>query len=204
MGPEGDAGYQERKEGGAPGSGFRAAAMTRLRRRLADRFARWCYSGASWRPSETASFVMRIVDRQFILSSFKAARVSVRQDRARRPLRAYLYGFIAEVHAGNARRHQRAAARLVETGLAAGFGALACAGAESHPPAGLATLMASSGWGSGVKVWIASFAAASDWASSRLTISSRLRAESASPCAAARLNHLQDSARFCSTPMPRA
>jgi len=45
-----------------------------------------------------------------------------------------------------------AAVRLVETGLAAGFAVFACAGAESHPPAGLATLMASSGWGSGVKV----------------------------------------------------
>src|SRR5216683_8349253 len=100
--------------------------------------------------------------------------------------------------------HPRAAARLIETGFAAGFAVLACAGALSHPPAGLATLMASSGWGSGVKVWIASLAAASDWGSSRLAISSRLRAESASPCAAARLNHLKDSARFCSTPIPRA
>src|SRR5712671_5567837 len=96
------------------------------------------------------------------------------------------------------------AARLIETGFAAGFAVLACVGAESHPPAGLATLMASSGWGSGVKVWIASFAAASDWGSSRLAISSRFRTESASPWAAARLNHLKDSARFCSTPMPRA
>src|SRR5260370_30556746 len=60
--------------------------------------------------------------------------------------------------------HPRAVARLTETGFAAGFAVLACAGAESHPPAGLATLMASSGCGSGVKVWIASLAAASDWA----------------------------------------
>src|SRR5258706_4146522 len=96
------------------------------------------------------------------------------------------------------------AARLIETGFAAGFAVTACAGAESHPPAGLATLTASSGWGSGVKVWIASCAAASDWASRRLAISSRFRADSASPCAAARLDHLQDSAGVCSTPMPRA
>ena len=94
-------------------------------------------------------------------------------------------------------RQCAAEARLVETGLAAGFAAEAWTGAESHPPAGLATLTASSGCGSAVKVWIASLAAASDWASSRLAISSRLRAESASPCAAARLNHLKDSARFC-------
>src|SRR5215218_6294218 len=88
--------------------------------------------------------------------------------------------------------------------LGGGLAGLACAGAGSQPPAGVATLTAASGCGSGVKVWIASLAAASDWASRRLAISSRLRPESASPCAAARLNHLKDSARFCSTPMPRA
>src|SRR3954454_7585027 len=98
-----------------------------------------------------------------------------------------------------------AAARLGATGLAAGFAVVvAAAGALSQPPDGVATLMASSGCGSGVKVWIASLAAASDWASRRLAISSRLRPASASPWAAARLNHLKDSARFCSTPMPRA
>src|ERR1700690_3515253 len=122
--------------------------------------------------------------------------------------RLYLYVFIAEVHAGDGGvgpPYQCAAAvRLVETGFAAGFAVEVCAGTESHPPAGLATLMASSGWGSGVKAWIASFAAASDWASSRFAISSRLRPASASPWAAARLNHLKDSARFWSTPMPRA
>src|SRR5207244_6543051 len=59
-----------------------------------------------------------------------------------------------------------AAARLGATGLAAGFAVVvACAGALSQPPAGAATLIASSGCGSGVKVWIASLAAASDWAS---------------------------------------
>src|SRR5205823_7136544 len=94
-------------------------------------------------------------------------------------------------------------ARLVETGLAGGF-VLACAGALSHPPAGAATLTTSSGCDSTVKVWIASLAAASDWASRRLAISSRLRVASASPWAAARLNHLKDPARFCSTPMPPA
>src|ERR1700730_12254962 len=96
------------------------------------------------------------------------------------------------------------AARLVETDFAAGFAAAAGCGAVSHPPAGVAALTASSGWGSAVNVWIASLAAASDWASRRFAISSRLRPASASPCAAARLNHLKDSARFCSTPMPRA
>src|SRR6478735_5424770 len=71
------------------------------------------------------------------------------------------------------------AARLLAIGLTADFAGAACAGAESHPPAGAATLTASSGWGSGVKVWIASLAAASDWASRRLAISSRFRADSA-------------------------
>ena len=65
---------------------------------------------------------------------------------------------------------------MAETGLAADLAALACAvaGAESHPPAGVATLTASSGWGSGVKVWIASLAAASDWGSSRQGEDSRI------------------------------
>ena len=92
----------------------------------------------------------------------------------------------------------------MEAGLARALPNWPAPGAASHPPAGVATLTASSGWGSGVKVWIASFAAASDCGSSRLATSSRLRPASASPCAAARLNHLKDSARFCSTPMPRA
>jgi len=39
--------------------------------------------------------------------------------------------------------------------IAAGFAVVACTGLESQPPAGVATLVASSGWGSGVKVWIA-------------------------------------------------
>jgi len=84
---------------------------------------------------------------------------------------------------GRCQRQSLAAARLVAAGLAAGLVAAAGAGAGSQPPAGAATLMAASGCGSGVKVWIASLAAASDWASRRLAISSRLRPESASPWA---------------------
>src|SRR5579864_7415132 len=101
-------------------------------------------------------------------------------------------------------RQCAAAVRLLATGLTAGLTGLACTGAESQPPAGEATLMASSGWGSGANVWIASLAAASDCGSRRLAMSSRLRPASVSPWAAARLNHLKDSARFWSTPMPRA
>src|SRR5579872_1473596 len=82
-----------------------------------------------------------------------------------------------------------AAARFVAAGLVAGFDADG-AGAASQPPGGVETLTASSGCGSAMKVCTASFAAASDWASRRLAISSRLWPESASPCAAARLNHL--------------
>src|SRR5580704_6144636 len=103
---------------------------------------------------------------------------------------------------GGVSREDYRDARLLNAGLAAGFAA--APDATSQPPCGVATLMASSGCGSAVKVWIASLAAASDWASRRLAISSRLWPASASPCAAARLNHLKDSARFCSTPMPRA
>ncbi len=40
---------------------------------------------------------------------------------------------------------QRAAARLIGIGFAAGFAVMAGAGVLSHPPAGLATLTASSG-----------------------------------------------------------
>jgi len=99
---------------------------------------------------------------------------------------------------------QRAAARCF-AGLAAGLTAcFGAAGAASQPPAGPATLIASSGCGSGVKVWIASLAAACDCGSRRFETSSRLRVASESPWAAARLNHLNDSARFCSTPIPRA
>src|SRR4029079_11031415 len=77
---------------------------------------------------------------------------------------------------------------LLATGFVAGF-ALAC-GALSQPPFGAATLTASSGCGSALKVWIASLAAASDCGSSRLATSSRLVAASAPPWAAARVNHL--------------
>src|SRR5438477_11621281 len=77
-------------------------------------------------------------------------------------------------------------ARLVETGLAGGF-VLACAGALSHPPAGPATLTASSGCDSTAKVWTASLAPASDWASRRLAIASRLRDAASSPWAVVRL-----------------
>ena len=72
--------------------------------------------------------------------------------------RACLHGFVDEVYDGGAAgsRQCAAAVRLAGTGLAAAFGAAACTGALSHPPAGVATLMASSGCGSGVKVWIAS------------------------------------------------
>src|SRR5204862_2369216 len=84
------------------------------------------------------------------------------------------------------RRDQIAAAvRRVEAGFAAGF-AVACIGAASQPPAGLAALTASSGWPSGVKVWIASSAAASDCGSTRLATSSRFWPASASPWAGAR------------------
>src|SRR5665213_410135 len=149
--------------------------------------------------------IMRVSDliprgRNAAVSKDEATRLEMYQSRA------CLQSYAMRVYGGDAARPLQCAAavRFVATGLAAGFGAAACAGALSHPPAGVATLMASSGCGSGVNVWIASLAAASDWASSRLAISSRLCAESASPCAAARLNHLKDSARFCSTPMPRA
>src|SRR4029077_7744574 len=101
--------------------------------------------------------------------------------------------------------HGRAGVARLAAGLLAGFAAVAgAAGVPSQPPRGVATLTASSGWGSagegwvagcatvtsvwgwggGVKVWIASFAAASDWASSRLAMSSRLWDASVSPCAA--------------------
>jgi hypothetical protein len=63
---------------------------------------------------------------------------------------------------GSARNDQRAAARLIVTGLTAGLAAADGADALSQPPDGVGTLTASSGCCSGVKVWIASFAAASD------------------------------------------
>src|SRR5437016_6165769 len=74
----------------------------------------------------------------------------------------------------------------------------------SHPPAGTLTVFASSGCGSTVQVWTASLAATSDCGSSRAATSSRFLPASWSPCCAASANHLYDSARFCSTPIPRA
>src|SRR5207302_8325268 len=83
-------------------------------------------------------------------------------------------------------------------------GATGVAAAWSHPPGGVLTSTATAGCLCGDQVCTACSATLNDGGSRREPSSSRFLTDSVSPVRAASANHLYASARFCSTPMPRA
>src|SRR5258708_26054646 len=102
VGADADAGNQHNKDQDRPKTPHMAGGSTGRWRGLVDWLARWGYRRAGRRPPEMACLVLTIVGRQFTTpNSILGVQTCAGQHstRSRAPWwRAYLYGFIAEVH----------------------------------------------------------------------------------------------------------